>query len=553
MRTRFLAATLVLGLAAFPAARGGAEEFRFVDVSAQAGLTAPTWGGGPAKDHILESVGTGVAVVDLDGDGLLDLYVVNAWRLTESPSAIAERGRNRLYRNLGDWRFEEVPDAGGAADTSWGCGVCAGDWDGDGLVDLYVSNFGPNRLYRNLGGMRFEDVSESAGVTDAGWGAGCAFLDGDGDGDLDLYVANYLDCTVEEVLGARRTNRWRERLDVMAGPFGMRGGRDVYYRNDGSHFTDATVAAGLEDVAEAYGLGVLVSDLDDDGDPDLYVANDSNANYLYSNRGGGEFVETGAWSGAGFSGEGVAQAGMGVDAGDFDGDLRFDLVVTNFARDHCTLYHNEGDGFFEDVSGPWGLKEPTNALLSWGCAFFDADLDADPDLLIVSGHIYPQVAEEPELDESYAQPLLLLRNDGDRFADVSAAAGSGLGEFPSRGLALGDLDGDGDVDAVVSGMDVPPRLLRNDSERKGHWLEVRIRDAAGAPAIHARAEVTAGGRTQIGEVRSGSTYQSQSSFDMHFGLGDASTVERLAVRWPDGSTRVLENVAADRLVVVEPE
>jgi len=545
-----IAGVVAAALAIATPAPAGATP-RFTEIGREAGLADPTWGGGVDKDHILESTGTGAALVDLDGDGRLDIYLVNGWRLEEDPSGVIEQGRNRLYRNLGDGRFQDVTERSGADDDSWGCGVCAGDYDGDGRIDLYVTNFGPNRLYRNLGRGKFEDVSVLAGVNDPGWGAGAAFFDADSDGDLDLYVANYIDAGIDEVLTARRTTKWREKVDVMAGPFGMRGGKDRFYTNEGDgRFRAAEVEAGMEDVAEAYGLGVVAADLDRDGRVDVYVANDSNPNYLYQNRGEGTFLEIGGWSGAGFSGEGMGQAGMGVDVGDLDGDLLPEIVVTNFARDHSTLYQNVGEGFFEDVTLPWRLKGPTFPLLSWGCAFLDWDGDADLDLMIVNGHIYPQVDDAPELEESYAQPPVLLRHDGTEFTDVSAEAG--LAAFPARGIATGDVDGDGDIDVLVTGMDVPPRLYRNDTPQAGHWLVVRVLDEAGAPALNARVDIEAGGRKQTREVRSGSTYQSQSSFDLHFGLGEATVVDRLNVRFADGRDSQRLGVATDQVLVIKP-
>ncbi|MHC4651316.1 MAG: FG-GAP repeat domain-containing protein [Planctomycetota bacterium] len=311
---------------------------RFVNVAAEAGVDAIVYGGGSVKDHLLESVGCGVAWIDYDNDGWQDLYVINGWALDEEPSAIRTKGRNVLYRNLRNGRFHDVTARAGVGDDGWGCGVCAGDYDNDGHIDLYVTNFGPNRLYRNLGDETFQETAAMAGVADPGWGGGAAFFDADADGDLDLYVANYVDCTMDDVLSARRTTTWRNMARVMAGPFGLRGGRDRFYRNRGDGtFSDATEEAGLSDTAERYGLAVLASDLDGDGDVDVYVANDSNPNFLYRNDGDGTFTDIGGWCGAGLDADGAAQAGMGTDASDFDGDGRLDLIVTNFARDRCTL------------------------------------------------------------------------------------------------------------------------------------------------------------------------------------------------------------------------
>jgi hypothetical protein len=527
----------------------------FVDVAQDAGLLAMLYCGGAAKDHILESVGSGAAWIDYDEDGRVDAYLVNAWALDEEPSRVRVQGRNVLYRNRGDGTFEDVTEAAGVGDDGWGCGVCAGDYDGDGRVDLYVTNFGPNRLYRNRGDGTFEEVGERAGVADPGWGAGAAFFDADGDGDLDLYVANYIDATMAEVLAARRTTVFREKVKVMAGPFGLRGGRDRFFRNRGDGtFEDATDAAGMADVAESYGLGVVASDLDLDGDVDVYVANDSNPNFLYRNEGDGTFTEIGSWSGAGLSGEAVAQAGMGVDAADLDGDGLPEIFVTNFTSDSATLYRNMGSLLFQDVSAAHELKRITYHVLKWGCGFFDADCDGDLDVAFVNGHIYPQVDAEPGLGESYAQLPTLLRNEGGRLVDVSREAGPGFHTARSmRGLAFADYDRDGDLDLLITAIDAPPLLLRNDTPRAGHWIELKLVDRAGAPALNARAAVTACGRVQFRELRSGSSYVSQNELTLHFGLGDAERVERIEVTWPDGRGQRLEDQPVDRRIEIRDD
>jgi hypothetical protein len=509
--------------------------------------------GGPRKDHILESVGSGAAWIDFDEDGRLDLYLVNAWALDEEPSQVRERGRNVLYRNLGDGKFEDVAAQAGVDDDAWGCGVCAGDYDNDGHVDLYVTNFGPNRLYRNRGNGTFEEVGQAAGVADDGWGAGAAFFDADRDGDLDLYVVNYIDCTWESVLAAQRTHVWQRTVKVMRGPFGMRGGRDRFYRNNGQGaFEDATEEVGMSDVAESYGLGVIASDLDHDGDVDVYVANDSNPNFLYRNNGDGRFTDIGSWSGCAVNSEGAAQGSMGVEAGDLDGDGREEILVTNFARDYTTLYHNHGGLLFEDISVRQRLNDFTFMPMGWGCAFADYDLDADSDLVLVNGHIYPQVDEAPQLKESYHQAPLLLENQKGRLENVSQSAFDAALRVSGRGLAAADYDDDGDLDFAVTAIDSPVLLLRNDAPRRGSWVKLRLLNAHGSPAINARVQVAAGGVTQTRELRSGSTYQSQNALELHFGLGDADTIDTITIHWPGGATTLHHNLPANRTHTFQP-
>jgi hypothetical protein len=526
---------------------------QFVNIATEAGITTTLYCGGTNKDHLLESVGSGCAFIDFDGDGLLDIYLVNGWALDEEPSQVRLKGQNALYRNKGDGTFENVTEKAGVGDEGWGIGVCAADFDNDGHTDLYITNFGPNVLYRNKGDGTFENVAAHAGVNDAGWGEGAAFFDADGDGDLDLYVSNYVEATIEDVLAARRTTLWRDKVKVMAGPFGLRGGRDQFFRNNGDGtFANATDEAGMTDTAESYGMSVLASDLDLDGDIDVYVANDSNPNFLFRNDGQGRFSEIGSWSGAGLSGGGVAQAGMGVDAADFDGDGLPDLFVTNFTKDSATLYRNLGSLLFDDISQTQHLKQHTYEILKWGCGFFDADCDGDLDLAIANGHIYPQVEQIPELGESYQQLPLLLRNNEGQWHDLSREAGPGFQiKCSARGLAFGDIDNDGDLDLLISAIDQPPLLLRNDTPRAGHWLKVRPLNTHGSPALNARVTIKTGGKSQTHEIRSGSSYASQNAFDAHFGLGINVEVEFVEVRWADGTTTKRESPSIDELLIIK--
>jgi hypothetical protein len=515
--------------------------FLFTDIAKRAGITVPTPCGGKEKAHLLDSQGNGIALLDYDGDGRLDLFVPSGW-VTE-PGKVAARAPCRLYRNRGDGTFEDATERAGVGGDAWASGAAVGDVDGDGRPDLFVTCFGPDALYRNLGDGTFERVKDGPGID--GWSTGAAFFDADGDGDEDLYVAAYVDCTLRDVLDAKPTLDWNG-AKVAFGPFGLKGKADAFFRNEGGgRWAEASKESGLEDLGSFYGFGVLAADLDRDGDVDVYVANDSNPNYLFRNEGGGKFREVGLWSGAGLSERGTSQAGMGVAAGDYDGDGLPDLFVTNFSRDTCTLYRNTGKGLFADVSAAAGVTPPTYLPLSWGCAFADFDLDGDEDLYVANGHIYPQADTAPASRETWRQRDLLLENRGGAFADATAEAGPGLAVVESsRGVAVGDLDGDGDLDVVVGHVDAPPSILRNDSPRRGSWLLVD------APAA-LRVEVEAGGRRQVRFRVRGGSFLSASDPRFHFGLGEAKSAASVRVVWPDGKESVLKDVAADRVIPVE--
>jgi enediyne biosynthesis protein E4 len=512
--------------------------------------TAKTFFGGGSKDHILESAGAGVALLDYDGDGRLDVFIVNGAGLTPDKQVI--RHRHLLYRNLGGWKFQDVSKQAGVDTASWGAGVCAGDYDGDGLLDIYVTNFGPNLLFRNNGNGTFSEVARTAGVAVGGWSTGCSFFDADADGKLDLYVARYVTAERRDVIAARRTLLWRGGPRVMAGPTGLPGASDVLFHNEGNgHFRDNTSALGLKTRDASYGFGVLATDYNGDGWVDLFIANDTNANYLFRNRGNGTFDEVALASGVAFSADGRAQAGMGVDAGDADGDGLLDLIVTNFAQDTNTLYRNADSGF-EDVSEAAGLKARTFDRLGWGVAFLDADLDGLVDLFFANGHIYPQVDQFPQLNESYRQQNQLLLNRGGRFIDVSSAAGSGLQSAKShRGLAIGDLDNDGKLDVVITSMDDMPTLLRNCSTFGNHWVSLQLRDdGPNAFCIGATVIIDAGGKKQTREVRSGGSYVSQNDLRAHFGLGSYSGKIDVTVRMPGGGLRQWYGIDIDRYVKI---
>jgi hypothetical protein len=564
-RSGSIAPVAILALAALgcspapepaPASGEAAREgFHFVDVAPEAGVTRVVLAGRPDKDHLLDSAGTGAAWLDYDRDGHLDAYIVNSW--TISGSEITERGRNALYRNRGDGTFEDVTGrAGVEGEGHWGAGVAVADYDDDGWPDILVTSFGPTVLYRNRGDGTFENVAAGAGIESPGWNTGAAFFDADRDGDLDLYIAAYIECTLEDVLDARPSLDWKGVDKVALGPFGLEGAPDHFYRSNGDGtFTDVTAEAGFEDLALGYGFAVRAVDVDGDADLDVYVANDSDANYIYRNEGDGTFKEVGMWTGPAFDAGGAAQAGMGAAAGDANGDGAVDLLVTNFSEDYTTLYYGDGNGFFEDVSDASGIGPATYPWLSWGALLADLDNDGDLDVVIANGHIYPQVDDHPEYELSYAQKNLLLENDGTgRFVDVTDEAGPGFAMIQSsRGLAAGDYDDDGDLDLLITQLDEAPVLLRNDSGT-GSWLTVILDVPPGeGTAIGTRVTVEADGRTQVRDAASGGSYLSVHDPRLHFGLGPARIAERVEVEWPDGSRTVLEDVDLNRFLTVRKE
>jgi hypothetical protein len=510
--------------------------------------------GGPTKDHILESACGGVALFDYDGDGLLDIYVVTAAELNPTRERISHR--NALYRNLGGWKFEDVSSQAGVDLAAWGSGACAGDFDGDGRLDLYVTNWGPNALFRNHGDGTFDEAAARAGVVAGGWSTGCAFFDADADGDLDLYVARYVETTWESVVRAERTLRWRNGPHIMVGPAGLPGESDLFFENvGGGRFVESAAAHGLSDPAPAYGFGVVTTDYDDDGFVDLFVANDSNPNFLYHNLGNGRFETVGLDAGVALNGDGRAQAGMGADAGDYDGDSRIDLVVTTFAHDRYTLYHNIDGRHFDDASTQTRIAALTFVPMGWGAAFVDADLDGRLDLFFANGHMFSDVDKFPDLGETYRQRNQLLLNLGTRFRDVSDRAGAGLQiAAVGRGLAAGDLDNDGDLDLIVSNTDDVPTLLENRQTTKRHWLGVQALAATGNRfAIGAKVTVSGGGRKQQREIRSGGSFLSQNDLRAYFGLGDYSGPVDVEIRMPGGRRGEWKQLPSDRLHVLTLE
>lgn len=512
---------------------------------------ARTYCGAEEKVHLLESGGSGVALFDYNNDGLLDVYIITAYQLSPDRRPVAHR--NQLYRNLGGWKFRNVSVQAGVDLISWGNGASVGDYNDDGFLDLYVTNFGTNFLLRNNGDGTFTERGQAAGVAAGGWSTGSAFFDMDHDGDLDLFVCQYVATSWEELIQARPTHIWRGGPHVMAGPAGMPGQRNRLYRNEGNGtFSDVSAEFGIADLPPAYSFGVVASDLNGDRWLDLYVANDSKPNFLLINTRNGRFQEVALASGAALSADGQQQAGMGVDCGDFDGDGEPDLVVTNFAYDSHAVYRNLGGGRFEEVSSSLGVYARTFRPLGWGVAFFDPDRDGDLDLLFANGHIYPQVDRFPELGESYRQNNQLLLNEGGRFWDISDACGPGLGvEESSRGLALGDLDNDGDLDIVITHMDRAPTVLRNQTETSNHWLTLQVRHPGkNAFAIGARVTVKSGGRRQFREIRSGGSFLSQSDLRTYFGLGDHAQAVHVEVELGSAGRWEWKDLSTDRLITL---
>ncbi|MBI1764369.1 MAG: CRTAC1 family protein [Acidobacteria bacterium] len=503
-------------------------------------------------------MGGGAAMFDYDGDGKLDLYLTNSYSV-EAALANKPRPPAALYRNLGNGKFEDVAVKAGVADPGWAMGVSVADYDNDGFDDLYVTCFGPNKLYRNLGNGKFEDVTAKAGVGDARFSTGAAWGDYDRDGDLDLFVANYVDFKLTDLpqFGKGELCRFRN-IAVQCGPRGLPGAGDALYRNNGDGtFTDVSKAAKVEDANGYYGLGVVWTDFDDDGWPDIYVANDATPNYAYRNNHDGTFTEMGLALGVAVDDNGVEQGSMGISIGDYDRDGRLDLFVTNFAEQYNTLYHKQADGAFSDVSRVSKTAEVSLPYVGWGVKFFDADLDGWLDLLVVNGHVYPQI-EGAYPGGQYRQRKLFYRNlRNGTFADASNEVGAALQERrASRGAAFGDYDEDGDIDILVNDLDGPPMLLRNDfvetnGAQTGHWLKLKLTGTkSNRNAVGARVEVKAGGLTQVDEVRAGDSYLSHSDWRLHFGLGKANVIDEIVVRWPNGKVEKLTKVAANRVVKV---
>jgi enediyne biosynthesis protein E4 len=521
----------------------------FTDVTAASGISF-THASAPEKKFIVESMSGGVGLFDFDGDGWVDVYLAN------SPTvATADRpARSALWRNNHDGTFADVTTRAGVGDVGWAMGVTTGDYDNDGWVDLYVTSYGANHLFRNNGDGTFADVTTRAGVGDPRWSTGAAFGDYDNDGKLDLFVANYVDLRLDALpeFGGGKNCVFRG-LPVQCGPRGLTGAGDSLFHNNGNGtFTDVSTPAGVADTARRFGMGVAWCDFNDDGRIDLYVANDSGPNYLYRNNGDSTFTDVGLASGTALSEDGAEQASMGVAIGDYDHRGRWSIFVTNFSEEYNAFYRHQRDFLFTDASYASRTAKPSLPYVGWGTGFFDYDNDGWLDLMVVNGHVYPQV-DKAGGESTYRERKLLYHNERDgTFAEAAAAAGPALNNpAVSRGAAFGDIDNDGDIDVVVNNLDGPATVLRNDGGNQNNYLTIDLVGRTGnRSALGARVKVIAGDLVQMEERRGGGSYLSQNDTRLHFGLGKRPGADRIEVRWPNGTMQVLGPVPSNRLMTI---
>jgi hypothetical protein len=554
--TRLRLAAVTVGVACVTAALTpplrSAAGVTFTDITAATGITF-THVSAPDKKYIIESMSGGVALFDFDNDGRLDVYLANS--PTVGTAADPASARSALWRNRGDGTFVDVTDRAGVGYPGWAMGVATGDYDNDGWEDLYVTCFGANHLYRNNGDGTFTDTTARAGVDDPRWSAGAAFGDYDNDGWLDLFVANYVQMRLDALpeFGAGKNCLFRG-LPVQCGPRGLKGEGDSLYRNNGDGtFSDVSLKAGVSDPAGRFGMGVAWCDFNEDGWIDLYVANDSGPNHLYRNNRDGTFSDLGLASGTALSENGAEQASMGVSIGDYDHRGRWNILATNFSDEYNALYRHERDFVFTDASYRTQIGKASLPFVGWGTKFFDYDNDGWLDVMVVNGHVYPQL-ENAGLEPAYRQRKLLYRNARDgTFSEVAAEVGAALSvPAVSRGAAFGDLDNDGDVDVVVNNLDGPLTVLRNDGGNTNRFVVIDlVGQKSNRSGFGARVKVIAGDLVQIDERRSGGSYLSQNDVRLHFGLEKRELVDRIEVRWPSGVVDTMTNVAAGRFLTIK--
>jgi len=519
-----------------------------VDITASTGIHFEHLSS-PEQKYIVESMSGGVALIDYDGDGWLDIYFTNSPSV--SMALEGKKAKGALYHNNHDGTFTDITDKAGIGYPCWAMGVAVGDYNNDGRPDLVISCFGGVVLYRNNGDGTFTDVTKATGLDkDTGWATGVTFGDYDGDGNSDLFVPHYVDFDTHDLplFGSRKTCQYHD-VPVQCGPRGLKGYPDTLYHNNGDGtFTEVAKQAGVSDEKRYFGLGAVWSDFDNDGKLDLFVANDGEPNYLYRNEGNGQFKEIALDAGVAVSEDGVEQANMGVTLGDYMNSGRMSIAITHFSDEYATLYRNDGAMSFSDVSHSAGIARSTVPFVGWGNAFLDLDNSGWLDLFLVNGHVYPQV-DNVKLGTAYREPKLVFQNQRDgTFKDVSAQTGSAVGvPQVSRGLAVGDLFNRGKLDIVVENLTGTPMILEAQSNPAHHWISFDLEgNPANRLALNTRVRVTTGKLQQTGEVRSGGSYLSQSDLRLHFGLADAARIDKVEVIWPNGGTQTFEKVAADR-------
>jgi enediyne biosynthesis protein E4 len=540
------AVALGLALAGILSAAGAQGPIQLKDITGATGIDFKHTDGSSGQYYIMETVSAGLALFDYDGDGDEDIYFLNGSVLPGAQPKVTPG--NALYRNDGDWKFTDVTEEAGVGDTGYGLGVAIADYDNDGDPDIYLNNHGPNVLYRNSGNGSFVDVTKDAGVGNGRKvGAGACFLDMDGDGDLDLYAANYLAFSRDTHAKVQASTKGMYAIPRYYKPV-----PDTLYRNNGNGtFTDVSTESGINAQA-GWGMGIICADYDNDDDTDVFVANDVWANFLFQNDGKGHFEEVGLMAGVAYDGGGQAQAGMGVDCGDYDNDGTLDFYLTDYQNEQSSLYKNLGDGMFEEVTFVTGAGAGTLNKVTWGNGLVDFDNDGDRDIFVACGHLQDKIEQFDDASTYHQRNILLLNTGEGKFVDVSDECGDGLQvSLSSRGAGFDDLDNDGDIDAVILNSRREPTILRNDSAAKNHWIQIRLQGVkTNRDGVGARVKVVAGGLIQIDEVHSGRAYQSHYGTRLHFGLGTRERIDRVEVRWIGGGVDVVRNPEVDQVLSV---